>query len=274
LICDYNAPEPITQVMLDQARQQMITALNAKNLKYIGPNVKGAPPIVPQPLRIHWDSLVFCDVQSPYFLNFRHYHNYNQRILQGRAVAATAAEFNTYQILGEKDVQTITAAVEIHGVQPIAESLMDGGVYPGFTIIQFPHGDTWDHRNLNLGGMFSSGWAYSPRGVLVFYTEGVHRAFMCYSGSSNVAHELGHGLALPHQIPEPSSGDRRAHQPSPDFPNQTPKAGETNCVMSYYGSYGEFCGKCVMALRGWKVSVTTWSNPDGLEGATGQSDGV
>ena len=229
---------------------------------------------MPQRLRIHWDSLVFCDAASPYLLNFRHYQDYNRRILRGRENAATASEFNNYQILGEKDVQTIASAVDTYGVQPIAESLMDGGVYPGFTIIQFPHGDTWDHRNLNLGGMFTSGWAYSPRGAFVFYTEGVHRTNMCYSGTSNIVHELGHALALPHQIPEPSSGDRRAHEKSPDFPNQTPQAGETNCVMSYYGSYGEFCGKCVMALRGWKVSVTTWGKPDELAEATGQTDGI
>ena len=43
-----------------------------------------------------------------------------------------------------------------------------------------------------------------------------------------------------------------AHQPAIDGGLAEPKPETAICVMSYSGCYGDLCGKCLLALMGWK----------------------
>ena len=70
-----------------------------------------------------------------------------------------------------------------------------------------------------------------------------------YSGTANAAHELGHVLVRQHQRPEPNNGDADTHE----------LQATCVCVMSYKGCYGQFCGRCGLALRGWKTKSSTFA---------------
>jgi hypothetical protein len=97
---------------------------------------------------------------------------------------------------------------------------------------------------------------------------------MCYAASSNVAHELGHVLMLGHQPPNPG-GDEYMHEAQVEDAYSRPRDGETNCVMGYSGCYGEYCGRCVLHLRGWRLKQTKWRNPLKMDQNIGvETDGV
>ncbi|BDC48758.1 hypothetical protein F183_A10740 [Bryobacterales bacterium F-183] len=53
-------------------------------------------------------------------------------------------------------------------------------------------------------------------------------------------HEIGHHMFLAHFGPSPSSFDKRYHD-----------ASDTACIMSYNRPRPQFCGFCVLRLRGW-----------------------
>jgi hypothetical protein len=44
--------------------------------------------------------------------------------------------------------------------------------------------------------------------------------------------------------------------------------------MSYRGCYGEYCGRCVLALRGWKVRRSFFKNQEDMDEAIGMDSGV
>jgi hypothetical protein len=72
-----------------------------------------------------------------------------------------------------------------------------------------------------------------------------------YSLSANGAHELGHCLCRDHQAPIPGR-DVNSHQVQ-TANGATPAVTDDVCIMGYKACYGEFCGRCVLALRGWKT---------------------
>ncbi len=253
LAIDYQNPEKIPQPLLDQAFRAMVESFEKVQERGALPNFTKS---------VNWKELCFMSEKSPYQLNLRHYEDYNARVQNDPQ----------YPPLVKADSNEISAELFRTGIQAVAETLMNGGQDPGFTIIQYPHGDTWDHRNLNISGIHSSGWAFSPSGAFVFYTEGLHKSFMAYSGTSNTAHELGHALMLSHQTPEPASGDGNQHEGAPQQALTSPEEGEVPCVMSYKGCYGEFCGRCVLALRGWTVRRSVFGSQEEMQNPTGALD--
>ena len=59
--------------------------------------------------------------------------------------------------------------------------------------------------------------------------------------SALMAHEWGHCLFHSHAPPRPEPGATAIHDPKENG----------YCVMTYLPNEGDFCAKCVFALRGW-----------------------
>lgn len=203
---------------------------------------------------VHWESLIFHDARSPFFLNLRHYEHYNSLI---KDLPASEGQFSP---LTAADTPRIKAAIDPAMINEMLRYFADGGLYPGLTLVQATRGDSWDQHALNDQPVFSSGIAAPGRVAFIFYTEGAHRSDKFgYSATCNAVHELGHVLMGEHQDPIPG-GDRHKHQPQPRT-RATPSTDQVACVMGYMGGYGEFCGRCLLRLRGWKTkSILT---PDG-----------
>jgi hypothetical protein len=131
------------------------------------------------------------------------------------------------------------------------------GYRPGFTVIQAAYGATWQVWN-GIGN--NSGVSLEYRGVFLwggddFYPTAVtvppavRPPWGAYGFTSNVAHEIGHGIY-------------RLHGPGQDPDNGAGGGANVNrhdsmtgnkslCVMSYQTNEGQFCGRCLLAMRGW-----------------------
>ena len=190
---------------------------------------------------VSWDDLVFVDHTSPFLLNLRGFAEYNA-LTGGRGFTA---------LQPNEPTQDFSTAMD-WAWEAIAEELSGGGVLPGLTLIQFPRGDTWDFRALNVKTTITSGYGTAARAAFLSHTEGVYRGFFAYSATANALHEFGHVLGLAHQ--PPAGADLQdAHQGPVAAPFSRPDvaAGEAVCVMSYSGCYGDYCGHCLLALRGF-----------------------
>ena len=64
--------------------------------------------------------------------------------------------------------------------------------------------------------------------------------------------EFRHVLSLIRQPPA-GSDCKEAHQDGliEEFSTPDPGKDQCVCVMSYSGCYGDYCGRCILALRGW-----------------------
>jgi hypothetical protein len=194
---------------------------------------------------VDWKWLIFADPTSPFFINLRGFEEYNE--FGGMLGFPKLSKDEHGEKLGEaKD----------WAWEAIAEKLSGGGVLPGLTLIQFPRGDTWDWKALDIKGNVTSGYGTAARTAYLSHTEGVYRGYFAYPCTANAVHELGHVLGLAHQPPAPSHLVP-AHQyagEEPFAPFQRPDVQAKQhvvCVMSYSGCYGHFCALCLLALRGW-----------------------
>jgi hypothetical protein len=61
-----------------------------------------------------------------------------------------------------------------------------------------------------------------------------------------------------HQPTVPNNGDAGFHEPQSTVGAKPGRTG--TCVMSYMGCYGELCGRCVLALRGWRTKSKHFPN--------------
>lgn len=71
-----------------------------------------------------------------------------------------------------------------------------------------------------------------------------------YDVNSLFTHELGHTMFLPHADPEDNNHNWR-HAP------------KYSCLMNYDPSHKEFCGQCMLALRGWNIGSSSAPKLDG-----------
>jgi hypothetical protein len=196
---------------------------------------------------VHWDSLIFHDQHSPFFLNLRHYEHYNSLIKN-----LPDSERAQYPPLTAADTPKIKTAIDPAMINEMLRYFADGGLGPGLTLVQAARGDSWDQHAISDQPIFSSGIAAPGRVAFIFYTEGAHRSDKFgYSATCNAVHELGHVLMGEHQDSIPG-GDPHKHQPQPRT-RATPSTDQVACVMGYMGGYGEFCGRCLLRLRGWKT---------------------
>lgn len=190
---------------------------------------------------VSWPDLIFVDHTSPFLLNLRGFAEYNA-LTGARGFTALQADDPT---------QDFSTAMD-WAWEAIAEELSGGGVLPGLTLIQVPRGDTWDFRALNVKTTITSGYGTAARAAFLSHTEGVYRGFFAYSATANALHEFGHVLGLAHQ--PPAGADLLAAHQGPvaaPFAKPDVAAGEAVCVMSYSGCYGDYCGHCLLALRGF-----------------------
>jgi len=193
-------------------------------------------------VKVNWNALILDPdadagdadkVTTPWTFNVRHPDDYNTK--RGAGFPALSSAAGHYA--------EINRAIYNHGLAAFMGHFAGGGVLPGLTIIQMPQGDTWEF--LSLGNIVTSGDAGpGARTCCLWYTDGVYRSDgMFYTTTANTIHELGHTLVRPHAPDESTTGGVRAdsHQAIADCV----------CVMSYRGCYGEYCGRCSLALRGW-----------------------
>jgi hypothetical protein len=198
-----------------------------------------------------WHQLMFDDPTSPFMLNIRDPNHYND-IIDGLPNPKPPK-------LAGAHVTQIRKAFSGHVRYALMEYFSGGGVLPGLTLVQAARGDTWDV--MGWRHIFTSGVALSSRGAFVFYTDDVYNdGFFPYDTTANAIHEWGHVLVRQHQPPVPNNGDADTHQPQYGL-KSAPGAGDCLCVMSYRACYGQFCGRCALALRGWKTKSST--NADG-----------
>ncbi len=192
---------------------------------------------------VNWNALVITPTQdagdldkmtSPWTFNVRSFADYN------------ANSGGSPNLNGAARYRQVSNAMVDHAYAAFVRTFNDGGVLPGLTLFQMPHGSTWDQLQppptANDSVLTTSGIALSCRGAFLWYSASIYRGNFPYGTSSNAAHELGHVLMRPHSL---AAGGER--------PAQHDVAADAVCVMSYRGCFGEFCGRCVAAIRGWRT---------------------
>ncbi len=210
---------------------------------------------------IDWDALLVNPIGvSPYLFAARHPDHYNDL----HNVASDDVDAG--------DIVEICNALGYKAIGGFIEYFAGEGVL-GLSLVQSVGGCTWD--DLKDGGgvmagtlVLTSGVADGGRAAALFYSDGTYRgADFCYSVTANAGHELGHVLTRQHQDPNPG-GDVNHHQsqanpagapnvaaavPAAGPPGGDRDVGDCTCLMGYQGCFGEYCGRCVLALRGWKT---------------------
>jgi hypothetical protein len=123
------------------------------------------------------------------------------------------------------------------------------GALPGLTIFQGGFGSTW--QVLSLIGR-PSGIAYPLRGHFLWYGAGSYAPIgsLSYDTTSNAGHELGHELFRVHA---PGANPGRSPAEGSDPAQHDHPWSESRCSMAYLKGRGQYCGKCLLAIRGWKL---------------------
>ncbi len=203
---------------------------------------------------VDWNTLLFHDFTSPVMLNIREWNHYNTLIAAGPVPKPPD--------LTAGDMASVRTALSQHAAYALMESFSGGGVLPGLTIVHAARGDSWDKVGNPGSALFTSGRGMASRGCFLLYTNSTYRAgTFCYNLTANTAHELGHVLIRQHQRPDPGNGDIDTHQAATGR-GVTPASDTCVCIMSYRGCYGEYCGRCGLALRGWHTKIA--GHADGI----------
>lgn len=215
LICDTDSlPEAMTQALLFDATRAGIAALKAR--AGVG--------------AIDWDTLFVLDWTSPFMLNIRTVAEYNS--LRGPA----------FVNIDGGNYGNVNSAIGQLMIPEMMNFWSGGGVLPGLTLVQVARSSTWA-VNTPAGEWITSGIATHARGAYLNYTKTI-QLNLAYSYTANTSHELGHVLVRQHAPLAPGAGEQAdCHQ----------NTAQAHCVMSYTGCLGEFCGRCVMAMRGARV---------------------
>ena len=149
--------------------------------------------------------------------------------------------------------------------QLIAEYVVSGfvrwfsfnGYTPGVTAIQGAYGNSWI---LFFNYSNSSGESYDYRGGTIWAGAAAYPnvptvpspgglPWANYGFTSNTCHEIGHICFCLHANP-PAAGNAVFHDPTAN--------NRSVCVMSYQNCEGQFCAKCLFALRGWNIATLTY----------------
>lgn len=230
LIADGEGVEAVSEIELRDARREGINAFeNSGKLDK----------------RIKWDKFLLYDPKSPFLVNIRSPKQYNELLTRDEKVAYKPLDFDD----GGKIEEGLRNLLEA-----MLEYLADGGVVPGITVFQIPRGDTWDPFASSglCASPITSGYGTASRAAFLSWTDGKYKDSFIYPATSNCLHEVGHVLGLCHQYYGGGSIDA-AHQTAIRTKFKKPDDDQCVCVMSYNGCYGDYCGKCLLSLRGWKT---------------------
>jgi hypothetical protein len=138
-------------------------------------------------------------------------------------------------------------------VASLARHLGNCGYKPGLTLVTGGFGASWQlwghiDQNSGLAVQFRSGFVWLSHLAYPATQRGLGASGFTYSYSSNCQHELGHVQYRQH-APGGGSGGPNAARHDPVATN------DSTCVMSYQKCEGQFCAKCLFALRGWNIDA-------------------
>jgi hypothetical protein len=165
---------------------------------------------------------------------------------------------------GGNTVARIQDLIGNYMIPGFIRTLSFNGYTPGLTIVQAAYGCTWTMFSNDAQGNYSNssgesfdyhagalwgGAAAYPTAPLVPAPVPVRLPWANYGFTSNVCHEVGHTLFCLHANP-PEAFNAIRHDPAAN--------NLSVCVMSYQNCEGQFCAKCLFALRGWDLSLLTY----------------
>ena len=136
------------------------------------------------------------------------------------------------------------------------------GFLPGVSVVQGAYGLTWQLLGLipNFSGLaqhFRGGYVWAgksayPEKVTVPPVGWPAGPWQSYDYTSNSAHEMGHCLFRPH-APGRNPGRNQGGVGNAAQYTWHDGLADCICVMSYKACEGQFCGKCLLTYRGWKI---------------------
>lgn len=160
-------------------------------------------------------------------------------------------------------ISEVARLVHDIGLYGFIRHLSKNGFLPGLTLVQGGYASSWQILGHEEG---YGGLATHYRGCFDWYGKAIYlkkvtlpaklkknRYPYCYDYSSTVAHEMGHLLFRVH-APGKDHYDNSEEGAGHDATKHDPLA-DCLCGMSYKTCEGQFCGKCLLALRGWDISA-------------------
>jgi len=189
------------------------------------------------------NALIKDDINSPFLFWLDSDANYNAN----RAPGTTALN--------------LTLAATWNSLSALIADLYDrfllywnGGALPGVTVIRSEVGDSysyWNHPNKPVYANGSSwnattsGVAVKRRGCFVWYPNSIYQNSMPYGLTQNTMHEMGHVLYLRHHYTGGALGSEAGGFSANHDANDW-------CLMGYLAlTTNDYCGKCLLKLRGW-----------------------
>jgi hypothetical protein len=136
------------------------------------------------------------------------------------------------------------------------------GMLPGLTILQAPSPFPWNMLGVDPWDLLGRASPY--RAVGCFQGKSMYptrvgqkrtplQDIAYWDITSCVLHEVGHCLNRSHAPRITSPGDEGYEVQEGVRPEEHDPLADTVCGMSYQTSEGGFCGKCLLALRGWNI---------------------
>jgi len=208
--------------------------------------------------RYNIDKLIYFDPNAPFLFGMHTPTAYNASL--------TVAE-NATKAMGDPPTPAespdINDLVRKRMFDHMLRFFSKDGMIPALTIIRAPLGEVFGFLALP-GGFGSSGVARPPNGCYVFYgyhlylrNAGTGIIFPGYQLAAapvdtlqcNTVHEAGHCHYCRHE---------RFGGASESASADTTHDMQNRCIMSYEAqSFGEFCGKCLLGLRGYDIQSFT-----------------
>jgi hypothetical protein len=230
---DTAAPESLSDVEFKKARKQGVD--DAKG----GQASKGLANLDLEAL--YYLDADFAANASVASMVMRSPESYNAKVPAAKRIPFSGGVINTTK----KD--KIVELTEEYAINGFMRVLTRDGALPGITLVNSGMGYTWQ---LLLGGDYS-GIVRDYRGSFLWYGALVYTTRLWTNGgrfpydcSSNGCHELGHAMFQPHGVAGAAGGPNAArHDPEADC----------ICVMSYGRCNGMYCGRTLLAFRGWDV---------------------
>lgn len=171
---------------------------------------------------------------------------------------ADDATYNANRKAGTRRLN-LTRANTWGQIGAILDGLIDGFLkhfttraVPGVMIVRGEVGDSysyWAHPNRPANWSWTtSGVATKMRGCYVWYPNSIYTSTMPYPVTINTMHEMGHVLFLRHLYTQGAGATA-----SGGFPAN--HDAQDDCIMGYMAlTTNDFCGKCLLKLRGWDES--------------------